>query len=186
MKTIISRILSIFALFVIFSFASAQDQAWIPYQVGEDIPSNTIIGGQERNRPQYICRIQFRGGTYPGRVFFRPFLPPTCNIGFGSAEVFDLNFEILVGSNVSWASLAEEREGALVGGTTPQGEQVAVCHSAYQGGLHVGYLDPSSGCVIGYGNRSVAIREFEILYRDGQVAAQQTTKHLNYTYDKCA
>ena len=176
MKKVISRIFSTVAVLTclaFLSFGTAQEQAWIPYQVGEDFPSNTLIGGQEKNQPQYICRIEFRGGTYPGRVFFRPFLPPTCNIGFGSAEVFDLNFEILVGSNVSWASLAEEREGALVGGTTPQGEQIAVCHSAYQGGVHVGYLEPSSGCVIGYGNRSVAIREFEILYRDGQIVEEQ-------------
>ncbi len=175
MNKLISRLFStlcVLACAALFSFGSAQEQAWIPYQVGEDFPSNTIIGGQERNLPQYICRIDYRGGNYPGRVFFRPFLPPTCNIGFGSAEVFDLNFEILVGSNVSWASLEAEREGALVGGQTPQGEQIAVCHSAYQGGVHVGYLNPSSGCVIGYGNRAVAIREFEILYRDGPIVEE--------------
>ena len=174
MNKLISRLcgtLSVLACAALFSFASAQEVTWQPLQVGSDFPRQTIIGGEVDSRPQPICRMSVRGGTYPGRVFYsNPILPPTCNIGYGGSELFDVEFEVLVGSSVSWASIEEGREGAVVGGTSPQGEKIAICRSPYQGGIHVGYLDPENGCVIGYLKRSLALSEFQILYNDAPPA----------------
>lgn len=175
MKKAISRILGTFALLAImtlFASATAQQAAWQPHPVGADFPRLTLVGGEVDGRPQPICRMTVRGGTYPGRVFYsNPILPPTCNVGFGGSELFDIEFEILVGENVSWAGLAENREGAVVGGASPAGEKIAICRAQYQGGVHVGYIDPNSGCVIGYLKRAIALSDFQVLYNDVPPAA---------------
>jgi len=63
---------------------------WVPAANGA-VPKGAFIGGQEKNRKLYVCRVRYKGGVHPGKVVGR-----NCNIGWGGKEITIPRYEVLV------------------------------------------------------------------------------------------
>jgi len=64
---------------------------WVPARQGY-VPTNAVQGGDNGDgTPLYVCQINYRGGTHPGKIVGR-----NCNIGWGGREVVSPFYNVLV------------------------------------------------------------------------------------------
>lgn len=141
---------------------SAQESSslrWVAASNGR-IPRGAVVGGQESNRPLYICRATHNNGLHPGKLVQR-----NCNIGWGGKEVLKSSYEVLVaapGSRLRWvnASEGEIPPDAIVGGLEGQLD-LYLCRAQYKGGLHPGKVIDRN-CNISWGGQEVLQSNYQV------------------------
>lgn len=123
------------------------------------MPSNAIVGGEERGLLLFVCQAPFKNNLLPGKAF-----NGMCNVGWRGQEISLNNYRVLVGRHLDWRKARPGRlpEGAVQGGFQ-RGMPVYICHAAYYGkGVHPGKLEGNT-CVITYGGREYDMDRYEVL-----------------------
>jgi hypothetical protein len=69
----------------------AKNTRWAALADGAPIPSNPVVGGNERGQPLTVCRARHQGSVYSGKV-----VAGHCNVGLAGRELTLRPFEILV------------------------------------------------------------------------------------------
>lgn len=129
--------------------AHADDVKWVKASNGE-VPPGAFVGGQEPGRKLYVCRAEYKGGVYPGKVVGK-----NCNIGWGGKEITVNTYEVLVPGSVklTWGLGVEGsvEKGAIKGGSA-SGRDLYICRVEYKGGVHPGKV-AADGCYITWGGK---------------------------------
>lgn len=150
--------------------------SWQPASNGYS-PPGAVIGGYEKvqfkpgktygsyegQKPLYVCRALFQGGTYTGKI-----VGTNCNIGVNGTENLMPNYEVLTAQpgkyTLDWERAGSAPANAIVGGRA--GQELYLCQVPYQGGLHPGWVAPApqdNTCTIGYGGVAIPLPGFSYL-----------------------
>ncbi|XP_011555164.3 uncharacterized protein LOC105386342 [Plutella xylostella] len=153
---------------------------WV--QASDDLPTDAIIGGFERNHT-YIARAHHNGSLTPGKYV------PSKKLGFipwGHQEHAKERCEILCGYNVEWVWTYGDNipENAVIGGQSEGG--IAGQEPLYiSRAMHNGFLIPGKvhamykTCYLPYNGGEVEVSKYEILVskdKDFRGIAVETVK----------
>lgn len=139
-----------------------RDLEWVTFDRGDLFPKHMVTGGYQRNPPAtlYVCRVPYRGGVHPGKVF-----QGNCNFSWGGNEVVtSTGYEVLTSRHpLHWAagSYGSVPPFAIEGGYQHDGP-LYICQARYRGGMHPGKLYKEA-CLIGWGGQEVGVPEYYVL-----------------------
>lgn len=165
------RALRLLAALTFCASAAGGAQAQVGFvRTNGPIPGDAVLGGANdpQGTPLYVCRVPYRGGVHPGKVW-----AGNCNIGWGGNEiVIAPPFEVLVGDG-QWGPPRRGLAGAYVGGSEPE-RQLPLCRAAFEGGMHPGKV-VAGRCNIGWGGREHTLVPFEVFYASAQAVSAPTS-----------
>jgi len=149
---------------------------WQPASNGS-VPPGAVIGGYSSVRSQpgttavsygtayYVCRAEFKGSLFPGKVVAR-----NCNFSAATGkETLASSYEVLTAQSgeysLDWQRSGTPPANALVGGRW--GQDLYLCQLPYAGGLHPGWAIPAANgqyvCYIGWNGKDVILPRFSYL-----------------------
>lgn len=136
---------------------------WLPSRYGRSIPVTSVIGGRDPDSGEalYVCRADFEGNIYPGKLS-----GGKCHFTTRGQEIRAARYEVLVSHKpLRWkgASFGHIPRKAIFGGQT-RGEPVYICQADYQGGRIPGKI-VSRACKIGFNGEEIAIPYYNVLVR---------------------
>lgn len=141
---------------------------WRSVGQGEAWPQHDIVmAGQEAGLPLYPCRGVIGGELHVGRA--RADFG-NCHIGYDGNETKVAPYELLTatwhggGSAVSTGAYNAGAEVVTDGEGRFSLARLAICHAAYEGGVHSGQAKAGErGCTFGYGGRQVVAASYDVL-----------------------
>jgi hypothetical protein len=154
--------LTVLALTFALTAPAHAELVWIG-ATGGNVPPGALAGGHEANgQPLYVCRANLNNAEHAGKI--RPGFDG-CNIGYGGREEVVPTYDVLVERRPRWVG---ERDGAIpanaVGVGQEHGIEIFVCRGSFQGGVHVGKIQPAfRACNIGFGGREEKVNPYEVL-----------------------
>lgn len=107
-----------------------------------------------------------KGNMLPCKVIPRKLV---ASVTLNGLEIEKHTFEILIGSKSKWISSSggDVPKNAFPVGYTKKGEVLYIGRNNYKGGLNIGKVHKSHGCIyVGYNGREYSFADYEILIED--------------------
>ncbi|CCL98522.1 uncharacterized protein FIBRA_00521 [Fibroporia radiculosa] len=142
---------------------------WILAEGGR-IPDNAIPGGEQHEKPLFICRGFYEGGIQIGKV--SPAFEQGAVIGYGHHEIQLPKYEVLVGDRraVRWVDAAGRLDESMLGAQPVEGGNEADDSPLYVARVHHGHAiipgkaGPSiDGCLVPVNNTEERSHQYRVL-----------------------
>jgi len=173
----IVKLLLLASFLILTSNVVSAQLEWIKFD-GE-LPENAVIGGVETHRSLAICRCNYKGAMHPGKVVER-----RCNIGWGGKEIGLKRFEVLVNKGVielDWQKTdGKKLPNHAVKAGEENGRALYVGRAHHEAGTHPGKVFQAGKgyiCNIGYGEKEITYKTFEVLVENKPHPDNKRIKH---------
>jgi hypothetical protein len=138
-------------------------QDWVPLAGMQPPPGVAAAGSEADGAPLYIIRARVGSGVHPGKL--NP-ANGTGYVSYGGTEVEQKSgLEAFTGTG-DWVAAADGEVpfGAIKAGRDDDGSPLFIIRARYQGGMHLGKMNPSSGkAYIPYGGQEIEVVAYEML-----------------------
>jgi hypothetical protein len=159
--TMTKRLLA--SLFIAVLLSMPVHAGWIKPPKGQ-MPPNAFVAGKNHNgQPLYVCRVQYKGGVYPGMLAESS---QGCNISYDEKEYSIFDYEILVGNGYRWVAVfnGEIPFDAFLGGMESQEKSIYVCRGNIDSAWCPGKISPSDGgCRVPHAGKELTALWYEVL-----------------------